>query len=125
MARIYQDFAFDVAEVAGRPLVELCAAVDHNAPDDSPIVVFAHIDKPLECRRFFLGAGVAFWETWPDSVIADEHGDASVRLIRYFADVLPETIVRAHALGPAAEAAARIVIDLKNGVLVAELNCVL
>lgn len=75
MTRLYQDFSFDVTEVAGRPLIRLCGLVENDVPDDSPFVLFARFDKPLEWHRFFLDAGAAFWETWPDAVITDEHDD--------------------------------------------------
>lgn len=116
MARLYQDFSFDVTEVVGRPLIRLCGLVENDVLDDSPIVVFARLDQPLEWHRFFLDAGAAFWETWPDAVIANEQNehddDDTFRLVNYFDNLLPRLVKRAHAFGVSESTATRLEVQL-------------
>lgn len=116
MARLYQDFAFEVNEVVGRSLIRLCGLVENDVLENSPIVVFAWFDHPLEWHRFFLDAGAAFWETWPDAVIANEQNehddDDTLRLVNYFDDLLPRLVKRAYAYEISASTATRIKLQL-------------
>lgn len=112
MARLYQDFSFDVTEVVGRTLIRLCGFVNYDAPDDSPIILFARLDQPHEWHRFFLDAGAAFWETWSDDVIADEHDDDDLQLVNYFENLLPRSVKRAYAHKVSEKTAARLELQL-------------
>ena len=86
MPREYQDYNFVVAQVAGRRLTQLLGAVIDDAQDAAPCIVFARLDDPHEWHRFFLQAGIAFWEMWDDEKIKEEMDDYNgddVRLVDY------------------------------------------
>ena len=115
MGRLFQDFSFVVSVVTDRPLLRLSGSVDPEDPNDTPIVVYALLDTPLEWHRFFLDAGAGFWETCSAETVAEEHDDDSIRIVDYFCEILPQSIRRAYAIEPSPVLATRIIIELYNG----------
>ena len=112
-----QDDSFELVEVAGRRLVQLCAATCPTEPDPC-VIVFARIDNPLEWHRFFLDAGISFWQTWPDEEIDEEIDDPYCDVEEYLSGLLPCTIVRAYADLEKGAHASRISLLLDNGIVV-------
>ena len=76
----YNDRHFTVSRLAGRNLLRLCAAVDPDSPFGDPLIVYAKLDNPQEWHRFFLDTGVAFWDIYDDTTVADELSDTNFPL---------------------------------------------
>jgi hypothetical protein len=114
MGRIYQDDNFCVSEVEGRPLVRLCTQVgpEHR---DLGVVVFARLEDPPQWHRFFIDAGLAVWEHWPDAQVMDELADDDLRVDEHLAGALPTRVVRAFADLGADPTCNRITLELENG----------
>ena len=67
MERIFQDTEFDVDTLNGEKVSELKGLVDIDNPDDTPILVYLKTERG-DWYRFFLDAGLAFWEEGEDLV---------------------------------------------------------
>lgn len=86
MTRGYQDYAFDVHEIADRVLERLVASVFDDSLDDAPCVVFAKCIGDTEWHRFFLQAHIGFWGMYDDATIDTEFQecvDDGGRLVDY------------------------------------------
>lgn len=79
MTRLYQDTDFIVSGLNGSMVHELIGLVDQSNPDTVPIVVTLKTEKK-SWFRFFLSAGLAFWEEWE---AIDDDTDDETRLVDY------------------------------------------
>ena len=61
MERIYQDTEFSIDTLNGIKVAELKGVVDTDNPDDTPILIYLKTELG-DWYRFFLDAGLAFWE---------------------------------------------------------------
>jgi hypothetical protein len=111
--RVYQDNDFVISELAGYPIDRVIGLVAHDGPDDAPVAVNM-LPEGATWQRFFLEAGLAFWEDYGDMV--DEE-DEAFRFVDYGereqlrGDVIRE--VRASPVGK--HGFARLVIELGSG----------
>src|SRR5215216_4387154 len=62
--RIHQDYDFDVAGLEGCRVEELSGIVDIPDPDNIPIFINLKVTGH-SWQRFFVDAGIGFWEEWP------------------------------------------------------------
>jgi hypothetical protein len=63
--RIHQDVNFDVVGFDGCRVEEVLGLVNASDPDNLPIYVNLKVTRHL-WQRFFLDAGLGFWEAWGD-----------------------------------------------------------
>jgi len=86
MTRGYQDYTFDVHEIADRMLERLVASVFDDSLDNAPCVVFAKCFGDTEWHRFFVQAHIGFWDMYDDATIEAEFqecADDGGRLVDY------------------------------------------
>lgn len=81
IGRVRQDVAWLMPELAGRRVEALVGVVHRDDADVLPIVVNMQLDDGL-WHRFFLDAGLAFWEQWPEFADEEPEGD-DVRYVNY------------------------------------------
>ena len=64
--RMFQDQNFDVHGLEQCKIERLIGLVSHDRPEDRPIVVNLKVEGG-SWQRFFLDAGIAFWEDWGEA----------------------------------------------------------
>ncbi|MEW5849383.1 MAG: hypothetical protein AB2A00_11245 [Myxococcota bacterium] len=108
------DIDFDIPDLEGVVLEEVLGVVDGEAPDDSPVSLYV---KPVggQWQRFFLDAGVAFWEEC-DGLVENPDEDA-VRKVDYAAayGLKGARVRKAFAEEAAPLDTARVVLILEDG----------
>ncbi len=114
--RLFQGARFEVTELAGRAVQRLYGVTSRADTDDRPEIVFL---KPGSghWQRFFLDAGIGFWEEWSES---DAFADYSaLRRVDYGVRfrIIGDRIRRARCYPGAANRSARICLELGAGVL--------
>src|SRR5262245_9487765 len=99
--RIRQDTSFSMPELVGRRVEKVLGVVRREAPNSQPIVVNMRLDDGT-WHRYFLDAGLAFWEQWVELV--DDDLEDEVRCVDYGRDyaLVGEIIrsVESRASGP-------------------------
>lgn len=121
MARIYQDYSFDVVEVFGKTAESLLACVEDSDGDNKAIVVYLKLDSSKSWHRFFLQAQIGFWEVWDDTEIQEEfanfEGDG-VHIVDYSNLVggLPCRIIKALAREVGEASLTEIEVEFESGV---------
>ncbi len=80
MTRKYQDTNFIVEELNGLEVSKLIGLVELKQLDNSPILINLKVKNDNRCFRFFLDAGLAFWEEWSDF---EEYQDDETREVDY------------------------------------------
>jgi hypothetical protein len=71
--RVYQGNEFVISELAGYRIDRMIGLVPREGPDDAPVAINM-LPEGATWQRFFLDAGLAFWEDWRD--LTDEENEA-------------------------------------------------
>ncbi len=114
--RLFQGARFEVTELRGGIVEQLLGVTSQADTDDRPEMMFLR-PQGGHWQRFFLDAGIAFWEEWSETdAFADSSG---LRRVDYGARfrLVGVRIRRAHGYRAAPEPAARIELELATGVL--------
>lgn len=112
--RVFQDATFEVAELRGRTLERLLGATSRPAGDDRPEMMFLRADGG-PWQRFFLDAGIGFWEEWSEADAFRDYAD--LRRVDYGARfrVIGERILRVSCSSEGPGQPARIVLEVSSG----------
>jgi hypothetical protein len=78
--RMFQDQNFDVHGLEHCKIERLIGLVSQDRPEDRPIVVNLKVEG-VSWQRFFLDAGIAFWEDW--GKLIDEEEDEDTFFVDY------------------------------------------
>ncbi len=79
IGRIYQNKDFDVAGFTGEKIEEILGVVDHSEADNHPMVINLRTENQ-PWQRYFLDAGIGFWENWGELV---DKEDEDNRFVNY------------------------------------------
>lgn len=69
--RIHQDDNFDVIGYEGEVIEKLVGVLDQDAPDNQPTLIYLKT-KNRTWQKYFLDAGLGFWEDWGDIEYDDD-----------------------------------------------------
>lgn len=112
--RRFQDEAFEVSDLRGRRLEHLFGCTSQPELDDRPEMMFLKARGGL-WQRFFLDAGIGFWEEWSESDAFRDY--AHLRRVDYGARfrVIGDQVLRVSCYCEAPGEPARIVLVLTSG----------
>lgn len=112
--RLFQGLAFEVTDLRGRTVESLLGSTSLPDRDDCPEMMFLKV-RGRPWQRFFLDAGIGFWEEWSEADAFRDYED--LRTVDYGArfQVLGDRILRVSCRPETPAEPARIVVALGSG----------